>query len=261
MKRLIKKHKYKFTYLLVVLILLLPPICFGQNFVYAIVNIKDVKKVLGPVFSNATFKQFSELATTLKITNCLFLLMFFTIKAMRKYFNIYVFAYMLFITFTQNFAYVEGYGFVISSGSFILMLVTCLIWLFKVKKTHEHVVVNKKFLWLLGIILICLWYPLDKNAQFELTLNPIQHYFSSSMYCFNMPIFFSFLLIFYKDNKGGFYEVLALIGILFGAVAFFVNLTYKTGTPNALMHIPLIVSSLTLFLHSYINRNTKRSSI
>lgn len=258
MKNFIFKHKYKFSYLFVILLLLIPPICFKNNYVYAVTNLGDIKTVLASVFSNKTFKNLPELATLLKITNCLFLSLFFFLKPMRKYFNIYVFVYMLFITCTQNIAYIENYGFVISAGSFSLMLITCLAWLFKIKKEEKHIAINKNFLWLLIPMLICIWYPLNKSAQFEFALNPIQHYFSSSMYCFNMPIFISFLLIFYKNNTGLFYELIAFIGTLFGFIAFFVNLTYSWGVPNAIMHIPLIVVSLTLLLHSVLARNKSK---
>ena len=260
MKKIIHKHKYIFAYICTILLLLLPPICLSDNFIYAITNTSDIKTVLQFIFANKTFKDLPELATFLKFLNCFFLSLFFFYNKIKKYFNIYVFTYMLFITFTQNVAYIKDYGFVISCGSFLLMFITCIIWLVKIKKEHYEITVNKHHLWLLIPMLLCIWYPLDKNAQFEFALNPIQHYFSSSMYCFNMPIFLSFLLIFYKNNKGVFYEAVALIGLLFGFVAFFVNLTYKSGIPNAIMHIPLIIVSATLFINSIIDRTKKQKS-
>ena len=260
MKIIMKKHRYKLSYLFVFLILLIPPICFADNLVYPVTDAGDIFKVLKYIFANKTFKNLPTVSTALKTLNCSMLVLFFFSKNVKKYFNIYVFCYMLFITLTQYIAYVEGYGLVISAGSFILMLVTCLAWLFKFKKEQEHITVNKRYLWLLIPVILCIWYPLNKHAQFDFGLNPIQHYFSSSMYCFNMPVFMSFLLIFYKDNIGGFYEVISLIGLVFGLIAFFVNLTYQTGIPNAIMHIPLIITSLTLFLHSFAHRlkNEKR---
>ena len=35
------------------------------------------------------------------------------------------------------------------------------------RKDKEDIKVNKKFLWMFIIVLLCIWYPLDKNAQFE----------------------------------------------------------------------------------------------
>ena len=251
MLQFLKKHKYKISYIFVVLVLLIPPLCINNYTVYALTEVSSIEKVLKYIFGNQMVKYIPGLTLALKSINCFFLLFFIFNKPIKKHFNIYVFVYMMFITLTQNIAWIDEYGLVISTGSLLLMLMTCIIWLVHIRKDKEDIKVNKKFLWMFIIVLLCIWYPLDKNAQFEFVLDPIQHYFSSSMYCFNFPVFVSFLLIFYKNNYGLFYELMALVGFIFGIIAVIVNFTYKTGMPNALMHIPLVVSSLTLFIHSW----------
>lgn len=248
----IKTSRFKklFVHTILFLLLFLPPLYFNSTEIYAITTIEDITSVLPKIFSNDTFKHLPILSLVLKGINCLSLILFLFWKKMRKHFNIYVFIYMMCITLTQNVAYIEQReGFVLSSGSFVLMLATCFIWLFKIRKEEQHFTVNKNYLWMLTIVIICIWYPLDRSAQFDFSLNPYIHYLSSSMYCFNMPVFISFLLIFYKKNSGVFYEAIGWIALMFSIITIFANLRTVNHLPNCIMHFPLLVSALTLLFN------------
>lgn len=242
------------SYLMIILILFFPPLSIQNSNVHIVSDLKEIIHVLPNVFSNAMFKGLPTLSLILKFTNATFLFSFLIIKKLRKYFNIYVFSYMLFIALTQNIAPVAEIGTIISTGSLTLMLLNCFIWLFGIRKTEQDCTLNKKYLWMLGIIFICLWYPLDAEANFNFSIDPSIHFLSSSMYCFNMPVFISLLLLFFKRNSSLLYEIIAIIGLLFSVATILVNLNYSAGIPNAIMHLPLFISTLTLLIHSLCNR-------
>lgn len=246
-----KLAKLIWPYIFVLLVVCVPPICFQSTKIYAITDINEITKVLPSVFANSTFKHLPTVSLILKSINCFCLLLFVFCKPMRKHFSTYVFFYMILITLTQNITYINNKGIVLSTGSFLLMLITCLIWLLKVKKDNTHYTINKHYLWMFSIILLCIWYPLDRHANFNFSLDPWVHYLSSSMYCFNMPVFISFLLIFYKNNYGWFYEVLGIIALLFSLVTIIAQGTWLNGIPNMIMHFPLLISSLTLLFNCY----------
>lgn len=257
----LRQHRILLTtivYIGLIILLLVPPICLGKTQIYAITNFNEVVSVLPQIFTNETFKNLPQLSLFLKMVNCIFLLIFLFNKKIRKHFNIYVFCYMLFITLTQNVAYIENKGIVLSSGSFILMLITCFAWLFKVRKDEEHYTINKQYLWMISVILLCIWYPLDINAQFDFSLNPYPHYLSSSMYCFNMPVFISFLMIFYKKNTGLFYEIIGIIALLFSFVTIGINARSIRSMPNCIMHIPLFISAITLLWNTVKEKIKKK---
>lgn len=253
---MIKKRIFKtiLTYSFILVLLLLPPICFNNTYVYAITNVSEIATVLPKVFANMTFKTLPYFSLGLKTFNCVVLILFFFSKKIQKHFNVYVFLYMLFITLTQNIAYIEDKGFVLSTGSFVLMLVTCFVWLFKIRKEEHHFTINKEYLWMLLIVFICIWYPLDVNARFDFSLNPWPHYLSSTMYCFNMPVFIAFLLMFYKNNHGVFYEIIGIIAFLFSVVTIGLHSRSYHSFPNLIMHFPLLIASVTMLINCYVHK-------
>lgn len=146
MLQFLKKHKHKICYIFVILVLLIPPLCINNYTVYALTEVGTIQKVLKYIFGNQIVKYIPGLTLCLKTVNCIFLLLFIFNKPIKKHFNIYVFIYMMFITLTQNIAWIDEYGLVISTGSLLLMLMTCIIWLLHIRKEKEDIKVNKKFL-------------------------------------------------------------------------------------------------------------------
>lgn len=247
-----------FIYFGILLLLLFPPICINDN-VCLVTDFNDILKLLPKVFTNEKFKDLPNISILLKFINCIFILCFVFIKKIREHFYTYLSIYTLFLASTQNIAYIKNVGFVISTGSMILMLITSYLFFIIGTKNKNLNHINKKYLWMLLIVFICIWYPLNLKGQFDFNYNIFVHYLSSTMYCFNIPVFFSLIMIFNKNTKGIFFEIISLIGILFAIVAIIANASYRNGIPNMIMHFPLLISSLTMFINSfYINKKNSK---
>lgn len=247
---MLSKRTTLFSYFMIFLLLFLPPICINNN-IYPLTNIEDILKVLPKIFVNEKFKLLPHLSILLKLINCVFISLFIFNKKIKKHLFKYMSIYVLFLALTQNISYIEHYGIVISTGSLALMTVTSIILFMIDNKKNHSFEINNKFFWMILIILICIWYPLNLNGDFDFDYNIFNHYLSSSMYCFNMPVFISLIMILKKNNSGILYELISLIGIIFAIITIIANASFVNNIPNMIMHFPLLISSLVMFLNSH----------
>jgi len=174
---------------------------------------------------------------------------------MKCVFNIYVGLLFLVIAIFQNSGRTETYGFVVSTGNLIMVLIVALLWIWEIYAGQNDFTPRKQPPWRLWVLVLAAfaWLaPVDSWLSPDFSLGTLLTSEAGLTNCMMLPVILSVLILYYPTVNLVVLRVMSFIGIYFGIVNVVVwFLVFPSGWWMGVLHIPLFVISIYAFLLSH----------
>jgi hypothetical protein len=176
---------------------------------------------------------------------------------MRRAFNVYVAFLFLAIAIFQNSAQTAKFGFVVSTGNLIMVLLIALIWIWEVFTEQNDFTPRKRSLWRWWVIpmaALALLAPVSSSASSsvplpDFSLARLLASESGLTNCMMTPVILAVLTLYHPTVNLPLLRVMSFVGIYFGIVNMIVwFIVIPPGWWMGVLHIPLLSISFFAFI-------------
>jgi hypothetical protein len=177
----------------------------------------------------------------------------------RLAFNVYASLLFLAIAIFQNTAQTRTYGFVISTGNLIMLLIVTLLWVWELFVVKNDFSPRRRSVWRwwpVPLAVLALWAPINSNTLApDFSLGRMLTSESGLTSCMMLAVILSVLSLYYPTVNLVLMRIMSFVGVFFGILNI---VTWFVITPSGwwmgIMHVPLFVISIYTFVLSHSKR-------
>ncbi len=174
-----------------------------------------------------------------------------------RLFSIYAGINYLLFAFLQNIAITDKYGFGIVTGSFILIILVAIFWLWEAYTSRNDFTYHKISIiryWVVPLAFLAFWYPINLE-----TLRPdfnLAYLFTNSAglaFCLMTPLYLGILTLYYPKVNIAVLRVTSLCGVIIGFWNMVGNFFMRPDILwwNGVLHLPLVFISIYALILSF----------